>query len=200
MFNAYNIATFMGVAPPADPVTVIRYVLENKMLDFTPGTDYNYSNFGYCVIGRVIEKITGLTYEEYVENTILQPLGITNMHLGGNLLADQLPSEVTYYDFPGATLATSVYDNVSMVPRPYGGFNVEFMDAHGGWVTSCEELVKLVCAIDRFNTRPDILTTAAIDTMIQPSVNNTTYASGIAVNANNNWWHNGSLPGTTRTP
>src|SRR5690606_27213462 len=112
-----------------------------------PGTQSQYSNFGYCVLGRVIEKISGTTYEDYVQTNILAPLGINTMQLGYNLLANQLPKEVNYYDYPGAPMAVSVYDNSTSVPWPYGGFNLEFMDAHGGWVASAEDLLKLVCAI-----------------------------------------------------
>ncbi len=74
MFNAWNIASTMGVPAPPSPEDVIRYVLENKYLDYTPGTQSHYSNFGYCVLGRVIEKITGLTYENYVRSNIFLPL------------------------------------------------------------------------------------------------------------------------------
>lgn len=197
MFNAFQIATAMGVTSPPPESIVIQHTISKRMLDFTPGTQYQYSNFGYCVLGRVIEKITGLTYEKYVLDNILTPLGMTNTKLGSNLLADKLPNEVNYYDYPGAPLANSVYDNTTKVPWPYGGFNVEFMDSHGGWISSCENLLKLVCAIDRFNTRPDILKVATLDTMVKTSTHNRNYASGISVNANNNWWHMGSLPGTT---
>ncbi len=197
MFDAYNIATIMGVSSPPSPGVVIQYMLANEMLDFTPGTQSRYSNFGYCVLGRVIEKITGQTYEDYVRNDILIPLGINDMQLGYNLPVNQLPNEVNYYDYPGAPLAYSVYNNSTTVPWPYGGFNLESMDSHGGWVSSSEDLLKLVCAFDRFNTRPDILSTATIDTMIKPSAHDPNYGCGIAVNTNNNWWHTGSLPGTT---
>ncbi len=197
MFNAYNIATAMGVSSPPSAEVVIQYMLSQEMLDFTPGTQSQYSNFGYCVLGRVIEKITGQTYRDYVHDNILIPLGITDMQVGFNLLEDQLPNEVNYYDYPGGPLAYSVYDNSTTVAWPYGGFNVEFMDAHGGWISSCEDLLKLVCAFDRFDTRPDILSNATIDTFIEPSVNDPNYGCGISVNVYNNWWHLGSLPGTT---
>lgn len=197
MFDAYNIATVMGVASPPSPQVVIQYMLSHKMLDFDPGTQYQYSNFGFCVLGRIIEKITGQTYDDYVTTNILTPLGISDMHLGYNMLANQLPNEVNYYDYPGAPYANSIYNNSTLVPWPYGGFNLEFMDSHGGWVANCEDLLRFVCGFDRFNTRPDILTTATIDTLTKPSVNDPNYACGIAVNTYNNWWHNGSLPGTT---
>lgn len=197
MFDSYNIATTMGATPPANASVVIQYMLSHKMLDFNPGTQYQYSNFGFCVAGKVIEKITGQTYEDYVRNTILIPLGITDMQLGFNLLANQVPNEVNYYDYPGAPLAYSVYNNSSLVPWQYGGFNIEAMDAHGRWIASCEDLVKLMCAVDRYNPRPDIFTHATIDTMIKPSATNANYALGWNVNSNNNWWHLGSIPGTT---
>ncbi len=197
MFNAYNIATTMGTGSPPSPSVVIQYMLANKMLDFTPGTQSRYSNFGFCVAGRVIEKITGQSYEDYVRNTILIPLGITTMQLANNLQANQLPNEVSYYDYPGAPYAYSIYNNSTLVPWPYGGFNIEFMDSHGGWVASAEDLCKLLCAVDRFNTRPDILLPASIDTMIKPTAVSPNYGLGINVNSNNNWWHLGSIPGTT---
>lgn len=197
MFNSYAIATAMGVTPPADPVTVIRYMLANEMLDFTPATDYNYSNFGYCILGRVIEKVTGQAYEDFVRNTILLPLNISNMRLGYNLASNQLPDEVTYYMYPGAPLAYSVYDNTTQVPWPYGGFNVEAMDAHGGWVCSAANLVKLLTAVDGFSSKPDILLPATISTMVDPSANDPYYALGWSVNSFNNWWHTGSLSGTS---
>jgi CubicO group peptidase (beta-lactamase class C family) len=197
MFNAFNIASFLGVASPPSPTDMIQYMLSQVYLDFTPGTQYQYSNFGYCVLGRVIEKMTNQSYENYVLNEILIPLEITDMTMGRNLEEDQEPSEVKYYDYPGAPLAYSVYNNSTLVPWPYGGFNLEFMDAHGGWIASAESLVKLTCAFDLFDTRPDFLSEATIETLITPSANNPNYANGIGVNAFNNWWHMGSLPGTT---
>lgn len=196
MFNAYNIATAMGVTSPPDASTIIQYVISEMMLDFTPGTDYKYSNFSYAVLGRIVEKISGQTYENYVRNELLIPLGITDMGIGHNLETEQLPNEVSYYDYDGAPLAFSIYDNVSAVPWPYGGFNIEAMDANGGWVGSAEDLCKLLVAVDGFSTKPDMLSSNTLDAMTEPSTF-TNYALGWAVNTNNNWWHNGSLPGTT---
>jgi hypothetical protein len=148
-------------------------------------------------LGRVIEKITGQAYETYVRNTILLPLNITDMHTGHNLLSGQLPNEVNYYDYPSAPYAFSVYDNTTLVPWPYGGFNIEAMDSHGAWVASAEDLCRLLVAVDGFSTKPDILSQATTDTMIHPSSTNANYALGWCVNTYNNWWHTGSLPGTT---
>ncbi|MBF4517447.1 serine hydrolase [Flavobacterium sp. ANB] len=51
----------------------------NKLpLDFTPGEKFNYSNSGYFLLGYIIEKITGKTYEQYLQETILTPLKMAN--------------------------------------------------------------------------------------------------------------------------
>lgn len=197
MFDSYNISTVMGVSPPADAQTVLQYMLAHRMLDFDPGTQYAYSNFGFLVLGKVIEKISGMSYEDYVQTNILTPLGITTMHLAKNLEADRFNEEVKYYDYPGAPLAYSVYDNSTLVPWPYGGFNIEAMDAHGRWIASAEDLCKILVAVDRFNSKPDILPAYLIDTMTTAASPNVNYACGWGVNSNNNWWHLGSIPGTS---
>ena len=197
MFDSYNIATAMSATPPASPSVVVQYILSHKMLDFAPGTQYQYSNFGFCVLGLVIEKITGQNYDDYVKVNVLSAAGISDMELAYNLVANQLPNEVKYYDYPGAPLAYSVYNNFSLVPWPYAGFNIEAMDAHGGWVASAADLCKFMVAIDKYVSKPDILLPSTIDTLIKPSLNNINYGCGINVNSNNNWWHLGSIPGTT---
>jgi len=45
------------------------------------GKNYAYSNFGYYLLGRVIEKLSGIPYGEYVRQHVQTPLGITDMRL-----------------------------------------------------------------------------------------------------------------------
>jgi N-acyl-D-amino-acid deacylase len=60
MFFPVEIAKSLGVPSPAGPGDIVRF-MTTRSLDFDPGTRYAYSNFGYCVLGRVIEKISGVT-------------------------------------------------------------------------------------------------------------------------------------------
>lgn len=172
----------------------------SEMLDFTPGTNGSYSNTGYVFLGRVIEKITKQDYETYVRDTILAPIGITDMRIGKTLLINKLPNEVHYYDYPGAPLVPSIFDSTVLVPRQYGGdFSIVSSKACGGWVASAQDLCKLLCAVDKFSTRPDILSTATINTMVQPvhSYLGNPYALGWFINTtSNNWYHDGALIGT----
>ena len=169
-------------------------------LDFTPGTNGLFSNVGYVVLGRVIEKITKQDYETYVRDTILAPIGITDMRIGKTLLINKLPNEVHYYDYPGAPLVPSIFDSTVLVPRQYGGdFSIVSSKACGGWVASAQDLCKLLCAVDKFSTRPDILSTATINTMVQPihEYLGFPYALGWIINTtSNNWFHDGALIGT----
>jgi CubicO group peptidase (beta-lactamase class C family) len=199
MFSTYNIALAMSVPPPANIETIIQYMLSKEMLDFAPGKNAGYSNFGFGILGRVIKKITNQSYETYVRDTILAPLGITDMHCGRSLLINKFPKEVRYYDDPTAPLVRSIFDTTILVPYPFGGFNMETLESGGGWVASAQDLCKLMCAVDKFSTRPDILLSATINTMATPihSVFGNPYALGWFINTtSNNWWHDGLLTGT----
>ncbi len=199
MFDVRQIATAMGVPSPAPVEAIIRY-MRGRPLDFPPGARYAYSNFGYAVLGEIIERVTGESYESYVLG-VLAPAGITQMQLGRSLLADRLPGEVRYYAANNAT-ATSVFPPYATVPWPYGGFELEAMDAHGRWVTSAPDLLRFMEATDGRTGRPDVLTAQSIQTMTaRPAVstwNGTSYWYGLGWQANTNghWWHDGSLPGT----
>jgi N-acyl-D-amino-acid deacylase len=80
MFRSPTIVEELDVPPPAKPWDIIRYMLRQP-LDFEPGARDAYSNFDYCLLGRVIEKISGQTYEDYVRKEVLAPLGIQSMRL-----------------------------------------------------------------------------------------------------------------------
>jgi N-acyl-D-amino-acid deacylase len=90
MFRPREIAATMGVPPPAGAETIVRYMLDQP-LQFAPGTKYAYSNFGYCVLGRIVEKVSGERYEDFVRNRILRPAGATAMRLGHTLLGERAP-------------------------------------------------------------------------------------------------------------
>lgn len=49
----------------------------NKPLDFEPGAKYAYSNSGYFLLGVIIEKVSGKSYEDYLQEAILRPAGMT---------------------------------------------------------------------------------------------------------------------------
>ncbi len=170
----------MFANPFMNHTQLISWVLDNRPLDNVPGTTYAYSNFGFCVLGRVIEQLTGQTYENYVKTNILKPSGITDMEIGGDTLNEKKANEVTYYGQDGE--------------NPYD-LKIARMDAHGGWIAKPSDLVRLAVRVDGLNSKPDILSANAIATMYQGSSVNPGYAKGWLINTANNRWHDGSLPG-----
>lgn len=183
----------LGVLNPVTEDDLIKWLLI-RGLDFTPGTKSVYSNIGYLVLGDIIEKLSGLSYEEYIQTTILHPLGIFDMHIGKNLLSEKMEREGEYVGGEGTTL--SIYGDGARLPWEYGGMNVNAMDAHGGWIATARDMLTLLNAVDGFDTKPDILSPSTIATMVKPSATDMYYAKGWAVNPNNNWWHTGAVPGT----
>lgn len=171
----------MFARPDLNQAQLISWVLNNRPLDNVPGSTYAYSNFGYCLLGRIIEQVTGQPYAQYVQQAVLAPAGIANMAIAGNTEADRQANEVHYYGQGGED--------------PYG-MQVARMDAHGGWLASATDLVRFGVRVDGYATKPDILSSALIDTMTMASTANAGYAKGWAVNSAGNWWHTGSLPGT----
>jgi CubicO group peptidase (beta-lactamase class C family) len=160
---------------------LISWTLDNRPLATQPGTFWAYSNFGYCVLGRVIEAVTGQSYETYVRNTILAPCGVTDMRVAGNTAAERQWPEALY----GAKDLDHAY-----------GMQVRRMDAHGGWMGTASDLLQFGLRVDAFPAPPDILQPATITTMMTPSAASATYACGWGVDAAGTRQHNGLLPGT----
>ena len=204
MFEARWVERELGVSKPVSCEDVIRFMW-GQPLDFDPGTQYAYSNFGYCLLGRIIEEVTQQTYEDYVKSSVLEPVSITRMAIGGTLLENRAEGEVRYYGYPGESLAYSVLPGTpNRVPWPYGGFHLKMVDAHGGWTASPIDLVRFATSLD--GSRPPlILEPETVDMMTSPPDPRLRpdlryhYAMGWVVEPigdSANWWHDGSLPGT----
>jgi N-acyl-D-amino-acid deacylase len=165
--TAEQVSKALKVPLPIHAKEIIRYTM-GKSLDFAPGTGYAYSNFGYCVLGRVIEGISGKPYNEFVNSEILAPLGIRGMRQGKNLLEDRAPGEVKYYDSKRRTGRAISGPNIrEQVPLPYGVECIETMDANGGWISSAVDLVRFAVALDDPKQCP-ILNEKSIQAMLAP--------------------------------
>jgi N-acyl-D-amino-acid deacylase len=209
MFRPMVIARAVGVPPPAGQEAIIRYML-GRPLDFAPGERYAYSNFGYCLLGRVIESVSGQTYEAYVREHVLKPVGVEAVQVGHTSLANRLPGEVLYYGSKDEKV-DSVVSPGTRVPPPYGSFYLEAMDSHGGWVASAPDLVRFAAAFDVAN-QSRLLSTKEIRTMFaRPTgaagldknggLADAYYGCGWSVrpvgkDGRANTWHGGDLDGT----
>lgn len=136
-----KIAKHLQKKTPVSPLDIVRYMIQQP-LDFEPAADHAYSNFGYVVLGRIIEQRSGLAYEDYVRQTVLAPTGAARMKLGKARKVDCAPGEVCYYDRESRK-AKSLYEQVETeVDLPYGAENFEAFEAHGGWIASASDLLR----------------------------------------------------------
>ncbi|MCC9600450.1 serine hydrolase [Stieleria sp. JC731] len=207
MFRSVDFAEKLDVPPPAGSWTVIK-AMYSQTLDFDPGERYAYSNFGYCLLGRVIEKISGQTYEDYVIEHVLKPIGVTEMRIGKSRLDQRSKNEVRYYH-AGDAKSVFAQDLNETVPWPYGGWYLEAMDSHGAWIASATDLAKFAAAFDD----PDhckILSRESIERMYarpeglaghneDGSEKDRYYSLGwsnVVIPKGVNHWHTGSLAGT----
>jgi len=168
---------------------LISWTLQNLPLTYPPGQHWAYSNFGYCLLGRVIEKVTGQSYADYVQQAVLAPCGISDMRIAGNTLKQRAPNEVVYQGQFGE--------------NPYK-MNVTRMDSHGGWIATPSDMARFLTHVGGAPGVPSILQPDSIRIMTTPSpaypqTSAGRYARGWMVldQGKGNWWHNGSLPGST---
>ena len=199
-------AAAVGAPAPASAETIIRY-MKGMPLDFNPGEKFVYSNFGYAILGRVIERVSGMRYADYVREHVLLPVGAKRTRSGRTHLNDAFAGEVKYY-MPGmglnASLAQSVFPGEGAVPINYGGYHLEAMDASGAWVSSTVDLLRFVNGVDGRASPPDILNPQVVVAMTGNGATVCTdgscyYAGGWfvrPVEEGTTWWHGGDLPGT----
>jgi len=123
--RAADAAQRQGGPLPPDCPTILRDTLE-RTLDFAPGERFAYSNIGYCILGRVVERVTGSPYEAHVREHVLAPAGVTRMQVGRTLQPAE--GEVTYYDYRGAKEVKAMPGlGLRVAPQPYGAFALETM-------------------------------------------------------------------------
>jgi CubicO group peptidase (beta-lactamase class C family) len=191
-FFPLHVTMMEGAVNPVGDSTLIRFSLR-RGLQFSPGTAHAYSNLGYLILGKVIEQVAGVSYGQFVDSCILQPLAISDMKLGKNLSKDKFEKEVIYHS---TKRNRSVYGTGEIVPEPYGGFNLEAMNAHGGWVTSAPSLIKLLSAANGYESTAAILSPESVRQMATPSAVNARYGLGWSVARNGSVFHTGSLEGS----
>jgi CubicO group peptidase (beta-lactamase class C family) len=169
-----------------DQAKLIGWTLENLPLTSPPGQHWAFSSFGYCLLGRVIEQVTGQSYAGYVQSAILAPCGISGMCIAGNTLRQRAPNEVVY---------VGQYNE-----DPYK-MNIARMDSTDGWLATPSAMVQFLDHIGGSGSVPSILKPETIRVMTTPSPvfpgnSPAKYARGWMVGMGN-MWHNGSLPGST---
>ncbi len=140
MFRAHYIADAVGVDSPPSQEDIIRYMV-SQPLDHKPGTQWAYSNFGYMLLGRILEDVTGEDYVDWVKANLFQPWPTEatedpvpkDVEMGHSL--ERNPREPSY-KCEGGWMTTSAFPPYDHVCWPDGAWDLEAIGAAGGLIAS----------------------------------------------------------------
>jgi CubicO group peptidase (beta-lactamase class C family) len=206
---------------PISQADIIRYTTANQPLSYAPGSTYFYSNYGYLLLGRIIEARSGKSYSDYVREKVFVPRGIPASRMVRGRSLTQHPAEVHYDSgLTGSTVydKTLVNGQARQVPRPYGAWNLENHDANGGWVTTAVDLTRFAAVYDPLiynNPAKRVLSPQSVATAFarpaggagvsrsDATQSSAWYGCGWSVReydaGGRNIWHEGALDGTSST-
>lgn len=170
----------------------IRHMMNLYASSFAPGTVYSYSNYGYMLLGQVVEKVAGTSYRAAVSERVLRPLKMTRTTLGATLHAERQRGEVEYFDRFGRPRNSEPDSDTDGYSRsvvrsgreraydPYGGlFNLENGAAAGGWTSTVVDLLRLFRnLLEAKRGVPALLTQTTVDDMMLPSSD---YLDGLGI-------------------
>ncbi|WP_420685899.1 serine hydrolase domain-containing protein [Bacillus cereus] len=157
--------------------------------DFAPGKSWSYSNTGYALLGILIEKVTGNSYAEEIENRIIEPLELSNTFLPGNssvipgtkhargyiqLDGASESKDVTYYN---PSMGSSAGDMISTADD----LNKFFSYLLGGKLLKEQQLKQMLTTVP---TGTDELGDSGL------GIFKMKLSNGVSI-----WWHGGTIPG-----
>lgn len=167
-----------------------------RRLKFVPGTAQEYSNFGYLALSMVIEKVSGMDYETFLQENVLRPAGCVDFHIAGNYYKHKLPNETRYYVQHDDEPAEEFNNSGRKVIRCYGGNNVTGLSGAGAWAASTPELALFVASIDGRPEVPDIISRESVDLMTE-YFDESTYSLGWNDTKDGYWTRTGTFAGTS---
>ena len=83
LFSSKDVKLQMRLSEPPVADDFFQLVLPRNLI-FQPGSWQKYSNFGYLLLSRIIEHVTGKSYEQYIKEDVLAPAGCYDMHIAGS--------------------------------------------------------------------------------------------------------------------
>ena len=184
------------LATPPDHPMLLKILLK-RHLGYTPGQGKCYSNLGYIIISMIIEKKSGMKYEDFIQKYILRPAGCYDMHIAGTYLKNRRPNETKYYMHKGSIPVYEYNNSGRMVEKCYGDTDLPRLAGAGAWCGSAAELSRLIACIDGMPHVKDILSKQSVDFMTREQPNHD-YSIGWNYTAKGKpWIRTGSLAGTS---
>ena len=197
LFSSRDVMNQLQLDHAPEAEDFYRVVL-NRRLKFAPGSWQSYSNFGYLLLSKVIEKVSGMPYEEFIRTEVLAPDGCYDMHIAGTYYEDKRDNEVRYYTHEGDGKYIEEYNNSNViVERCYGGNNIPMLSGAGAWCGSPAEIARFVASIDGRSEVPDIISKESVELMTGYYDRDTFSLGWNDTHPDKGWSRSGTLSGTT---
>ena len=195
MFSTAAMMRAIGTSKAPTQEQLTRNLVK-RPLAYLPGTDQEYSNFGYLLLSMIIEKLTGESYEDWMQREVLEPAGCTDFHIGGNFYEDRFPGETRYHMHKEAKPISS-YDGRGQVERCYGGNDIRGLSGAGAWIGSTPELARFIASIDGLQDLGDQISEFSVYQMTQ-RLSDEIYSLGwVDCTDDGEWTRTGSFSGTS---
>lgn len=168
------------------PLEVIS-IFKDHPMDFVPGTAFRYSNSGYVILGWVIERATGLSYEEYINKNIFEPLDMNASYYEKSSL--EIENKVTGYR-----------QNSDTTYSPAPTINMSNVYAAGALSMTVGDLLKFHKGLYEFKIVNKEMLEQATSPVVLPNGTKTPYGFGWGLQTLDGVrtiQHSGAIPGFT---
>jgi CubicO group peptidase (beta-lactamase class C family) len=144
-YSMRQIAEDLKLKKPVTKLDVATYMYKHRKLDFAPGTNSKYSNYGYLLASAVVEKVTGKGFFDYLRSTILDPEKITDVAVSPTR-ASSYPADQAIAEDPWLGLSPLDLASDLRVPAVYGGDGMikSVAAASCGLATSATAMAKFI--------------------------------------------------------
>ena len=197
LFSSVDVKNQLGLDHAPTKEDHFGLVLSRK-LRWVPGTSQKYSNFSYLLLSEIIERVSGMPYEDFMQKEVMEPAGCFDMHIGGSYYADRRENEVRYYTHEGDGKYIEEYTGSGrMVERCYGGTNLPLLSGAGAWCASPAEIARFVASIDGRPEVKDIISEESFRQMTEYFDENTFSLGWNDTSPLTGWSRTGTLAGTS---
>ena len=166
-----------------------------------PGTNYEYTNFGYAVLGALCERVSGKTLDSFAREVLFEPLGIDAAYVPANLI-DTDNIAVIYNE--RHTPIVSVQDQLDVGESDTPGYDLHL--AQGNLTISAVDYARILAMLGNKGMLKGvrILSADAVESIHEADVQGPEYQQGLATRYSFGdfipdegfYWHTGSLHGT----
>jgi CubicO group peptidase (beta-lactamase class C family) len=159
-----------------DQMGMLRGAL-SVQLDSEPGSTFKYGNVNYVLLGKAIELVTGLSYQDATKELVLTPLGLDSFRLVGT------------YDFGPNDAMHAVSGN-----RTY----MEQLGPAGAWVATAADVAKLLDSLDPQSSSVHVISSESMELIKLPATPQGVtplwdYGLGLRLFVGGEWGHSGSI-------